>query len=44
MALREFADGNYPADALRQLTRADIVYAITKLAAMPAPLRTLTSS
>ena len=44
MALREFADGSYPADALRQLTRADIVYAITKLAAMPAPLRTLTSS
>jgi SpoVK/Ycf46/Vps4 family AAA+-type ATPase len=44
MALREFADGNYPADALRQLTRADIAYAITKLAAMPAPLRSLTSS
>jgi SpoVK/Ycf46/Vps4 family AAA+-type ATPase len=44
MALREFADGSYPADALRQLTRADITYAITKLAAMPAPLRTLTSS
>ena len=44
MALREFADGSYSADALRQLTRADIAYAITKLAAMPAPLRTLTSS
>lgn len=44
MALREFADGSYPADALRQLTRADIVYAITKLAAMPAPMHTLTSS
>lgn len=44
MALREFADGAYPADALRRLTRADIAYALAKLAAMPAPLRSLTSS
>jgi hypothetical protein len=44
MALREFVDGRYSEDALRQLTRADIAYALIKLAAMPTPLRTLTSS
>lgn len=44
MALREFPVDGAATGELRMLTKDDIVYALSKMAAVPAPLRALTSS